>query len=1094
MVLLVLGWPAGGEHPVYAQSRTIRFDQLTNEHGLSQNEVFAILQDRKGFMWFGTQDGLNRFDGNQFTQYRSDFEDPRSLSHNWIYALLEDSRGILWIGTLGGGLNRWSPNGDFFVRFRHRADDPDSLSSDRVRVLWEDRQGSLWIGTDDGGLNRLDPVRGALRRFRHDAADPGSLPSDRIRAILEDRRGDLWIGTDGGGLSRFDRRSDTFERVVTESSAPAPSPRVRALLEDRDGYLWVGSYEDGLFRLHPESAGWSRFEHLAEDPRTLSSNRVRAIFQDRDGRIWIGTDNGIDEWNPVSASFTRHRHHPANPHSLSDNRILSLHQDRGGVLWIGTQGGGLNKWHPRAGVFSSYLRTSGQPHEISNNIVSCFAEDPDGSIWVGTYGGGLNRLEPSSGRFRHLRHNPQRADSLGDDRVMSLLVDRRGDLWVGTLSAGLDRLERSADRFLHLRHDPEKPHSLSRDAVSALLEDGDGDLWVGTYGGGLNRLDRETDTFQVHRHDPDDPTSLANDAVISLLEEQPSGVWVGTDGGGLHLLDPLTGVAQRFGNVVGDPTTLPSNTIFSLHLDRNEVLWIGTPRGLSRWLPAARRRRDGVFRTYTERDGLPNNSVFGILEDNGGALWLTSNKGLARFDPETDSFRKFDVTHGLLADEFNSGAYLRASTGEMYIGSSNGLNVFRPEGIRPNDHAPPVVLTSVLKLNQPLSLHHPASQLNELILRHDETVVSFEFAALDFLAPRQNRYAYRLEGFDEGWVDSGKIPRATYTNLAAGEYTFRVKAANNDGIWNEEGASLGLKVLPAPWKTTWAYSLYAAIALTLLLGGLNSLYRRSRRNIEYTRRLELEVRNRTAELAQKNADLEAANKSLKEASFSDSLTGLKNRRFVRSIVAGDVHLLDRYHVAPPFRPDDTRSRPNLLFMVVDLDGFKEVNDSFGHAAGDQVLIQIGQLLDGVCRRSDRLVRWGGDEFLVVGRDTAFQTGEALAERIREAIAEHRFAIPETDPLRLSCSIGFACYPFLLRSPHLISWEQVITIADRALYLAKQRGRNQWVGIQPTAKADEQVAHQPLVLLARSLDELVEEGLVALSVSESRERKGARSFG
>ncbi len=867
LIVLALALAAVPERGSAAEARNIQFRHISLEEGLSEATVNATLQDRQGFMWFGTQAGLNRYDGYQFTVFAHDAEDPTSLSHDFVRALFEDRDGYVWVGTDGGGLDRFDPASSTFSHYRHDPDNPRSLSDDRVRVIVQDPYGSLWLGTDGGGLNRLDPATGEFERIRHDPSDPSGLSSDYVRDLHFDREGHLWIGTDGGGLDRLDTVRRRFDHFRHDPADPASlsSDRIRRILEDRGGRLWVGTYEGGLCRLDPTTGKVTRFVHDPDDPRSLSGNSTWALYQDGDGLIWVGTDHGLNLWRPEDESFARYQHDPTNPYSLSHDRVASIYQDSGGVLWIGTYGG-LNKWNTSTGYFLHYKHETNDPTQMTNSYVTSLAEAHDSSIWVGTLGGGLNRLDRAKRTFAHLKHDPANPRSLSDDRVMSLLVDRSGTLWVGTLAGGLNRLDRRGNEFTRYRHDPADPGSLSWDGVTAILEDHQGHVWVGTYRGGLNRLDRRTGAFTHYRHDPEDPTSLSSDRVLALFEDHTGTLWVGTHGGGLNRLDRESGAFARFQNDPGDPRSLSSNDAWAITEDAQGDLWIGTQGGgLNRWRWQDRRQERAAFRRYSKSDGLPSAVIYGIVWDARGKLWLSSNRGLSRFDPEQEIFQNYDASHGLQSNEFNHGAALQARDGELFFGGINGFNALYPERIRENRHVPPVVLTAVLKFNQPVEFGRALTELDEIELTYKDSVVAFEFAGLDYSAPEKNQYRHRLVGFDDGWVDSSGLRRATYTNLAPGRYTFRIKASNNDGAWNETGAALRITVLPPPWKTWWARTLYALVFGSALLayGRAQARKRERARELAKTNRiLKREIGRRKANELALQAEKEKARRYL----------------------------------------------------------------------------------------------------------------------------------------------------------------------------------------------------------------------------------------
>ena len=803
--------------PAAAHKKNVHFDHISIRDGLSQAVVNAILQDHHGFMWFGTQEGLNRYDGYDFEVFTHDPADPSSISHDSIRSLHEDKLGVLWIGTDGGGLNRFDTFSKTFTYFVHDPDNPQSVSGNRVRVIYEDRRGALWIGTEDGGLCRFERNTETFSRFQQDLERPESLSDNRITAVLEDREGDLWVGTDGGGLNRLDDTQASFAHYRHDPNDPRSlsDDRVRSLYEDREGHLWIGTYDGGLNRLDRKDQSFHHYRHHSSDPTSLSSDRVRTICQDSKGILWIGTDAGLNEWKPATESFERYRKRPTESRSLRDDRVVSIYQDRGGVLWVGTYAG-LSKWNAVTEAFSLYQRDSNDDSQLSSNVVTAFHDDTDGSIWVGTYGGGLNRIDPKTGIFAHYRHDPEDKSSISDDRVMSLLVDRSGVLWVGTMTGGLNRFERDSGTFTAYQHDPRDPNSLSRNGVTSIFEDSRGILWVGTYRGGLNRMDRNTGEFERYVHDPSNSESLSSDRVLVVSEDRSGTLWIGTDGGGLNEFHPSNGRFIRYSHDPTDPVSLSSNHAWTIHEDEKGDLWIGTQGGLNQWSAEKRLTDQAVFKRYGKKEGLRSSVVYGILGDGSGNLWISTNRGLSRFSPDRETFKHYDTTHGLQSEEFNGGAYFRGSDGRMYFGGINGFNAFNPSDVLDNTHAPQVLLTSFLKFHDEVELDRPIWAFDEIALDYRDYVIAFEFAALDYTAPQKNRYRYKLEGFDPDWVATGTRRRASYTNLAPGDYTLRVQGSNNDGVWNENGVELHITAIPPPWRTWWAYWLYGLLALGAL--------------------------------------------------------------------------------------------------------------------------------------------------------------------------------------------------------------------------------------------------------------------------------------
>ena len=1072
------------------KARNLQFSQISQQQGLSQGAVNAIAQDHYGFIWLGTQEGLNRYDGYDMVVYEHKHDDPASLSHDWIWSVYVDNAGTLWVGTDGGGLNRYDRKQDAFTRFQHVPGDPHSLSNDRVRVIYQDRQGHYWIGTDGGGLNRFDTGNGQFTHYRHDDDRADSLPNDKVLAIFEDSRGKLWVGTEAG-LARMDHAREKFVTYRHDPSVAGSisDDQVRSVYEDRRGQLWIGTYQGGLNLFDRNTGSFRHFQHDPANPHSLAHNRVRSIFEDHEGTLWVATDNGLNEWRQSSDAFVRYHHDPARLSSLSDNRVTTLFQDTGDILWVGTFNG-VNKWNYVSDAFRYVQDQGGDRSQLSGNIITALEEASDGIVWVGIYGGGLNRVDLKTGQTDQYRHAAADEHSLSDDRVMALSVDGDGGVWVGTRNGGLSHLDPQTGKFTHHRHDPENPNSLSSDAVSSIFGENNGILWVGTYGAGLNRFDTANATFSVYRHDPDNGTSLSSDRILNTVRDRSGMLWVGTEDGGLNRFDETTRSFVRFQHDPDNATSLASNAALNIMEDKNGALWVATlGGGLNRWDSSDRSTNQTLFRQYRKADGLKSDTVFGVLEDADGFLWLSTNRGLSRLNPQDGTLRHFDRFNGLQGDEFNFGAHLKTKAGQLLFGGTDGLLTLDPELLRVNLHRPDIVLSAHSRFGQLATVYSSEDREAEsLELGYEDDFIMFSFAALDYASSDKNHYRYRLEGFDDDWMDAGQVRSATYTSLPAGDYIFTVIAANNDGVWNNRGASFQLHVAPPPWQTPWAYSLY-----TFFFGGTLFKYKRSHnkkldRAAKHSAKLEREVKARTRQLSERNDELKAVNDKLREASTTDALTGLKNRRYFYESVKSMVASVGRRALGARQRGAESNTldiAPSMFFMMIDLDGFKNINDTYGHEAGDQALVQVKEVLESSCRAADTIIRWGGDEFMIVGDNTGPRAAEQLAERLRRNLAEYKYRLGGGHIGRLSGSIGFAMYPFSpLKKSRLLTWEQVVAVADHAAYTAKKNGRDAWVGVYGTRKslwADftenkidlARLAQQGMISIRSSLDVVME---------------------
>ena len=1069
---LVIASLLPASHVDAAPVRPIRFDRLSLEQGLSQSSVNKILQDRVGYVWLATEDGLNRYDGVSFKVYRHDPSDPASLPASFIWDIKEDAAGDLWIATIRG-LAKWERTSDRVTR-------EEKLTGRYLRALELTKDKALWVGTRDSGLLRLDLTSGELTSFANDPARPESLSNDRVYALHADKAGRLWVGTEGG-LNLLDASGKGFVRYVPRADDPKSlsDAAVRAIAEDDAGALWVGTAKGGLNRLDPTSRSFERFQHDANVPASLANDQVRAVLSDADGRLWVGTGLGLDLLDAEQRSFAHYRHDPSDPGSLADDGVLALAQDRGGVIWVGTKFGGAHKWRPLSWQFGHVAPNVQNPTGLGSPHVMSFSEDRSGRLYIGTSDAGLHVMDRSTGEMRRFRKDPRNPRAIGSDQVMVLHHRRRsGELWIGTADAGLERFDAATGTFKHYRSDPKNPDGLSANGITSMLEDADGRLWLGTFGGGLERFDPETEHFTHFRHDPKDGDSLSADRVSALAEAPSGGLWVATLERGLNLLDRKSGKFQRYRHQPSDSASLPEDSILTLYVDPAGSLWVGTHLGLSQ-LAA-----DGKsFKTYSTKNGLSSDVVYGIRGDRQGRLWLSTTNGLSCFDPRTGQVSNYGVSDGLQAAEFNFGSWFQSPSGEMFFGGINGFNAFMPDRLRQTSTVPPVVLTSVSVGHRPIA--GPADQAKRIQLGYRDIVLAFDFAALDFTAPQRNRFSYKLEGFDPEWIPLAGRRGVTYTNLRPSHYTFRLRAANSDGRWNEEGLSVGVDVAAAPWASGWAYSGYLLLSVGCVLGLVRMQRRKYEREAEYARTLERRVQERTHELSERQVELERVNQELAQASITDSLTGLNNRRFVTEYLEKEVALLHRRYR----RVGEGAIHPELLdmaFVMVDLDHFKTINDSAGHAAGDAVLRQLKDLLKGACRTSDIIVRWGGDEFLIVARDLNSEGLAELAERIRTRVGQHVFEVGEERVVRTTCSIGFACYPFFREQLDALSWEQVISVADRALYVSKENGRNAWVGFHPGITA---LPIQGLLgAITHETERLVREGTLRVSSSLLGTRK------
>ncbi len=874
-VLILVLWILAYQPFVGAQKSSIRFERISFEEGLSQNSINCILQDNEGFIWFGTYDGLNKYDGYNITVFRNRKNDTTSIADDYINVLYEDHSGNLWIGTRSKGLSKFNKFTNTFSTISESSKHI-AISSNTINDIIADENNNLWIGTANG-LNKISNnkcTRFFRKKEKHDDINPNT-----INAIANGKNGILWIAS-LHGIVGFDPIKNQFiENIYSRDiDSVFTMSEITDILEDSKGILWAGT-DNGLFQLirnkDNKIVKAIAFRPGGNHLNNISDNRINTIFEDNSGILWIGTERGgLNKFNRRTQQFTHYKNVPSDNYSLSSNNVSVIYQDRFNILWIGTSLGGINKWDKTTENIHLYHHDPENKNSLSSNKVRCIYQDNAGNIWIGTVDGGLNKWNTFTNRFTHFRHDPDDANSLANNHIRSVIQDSDGKIWIGTDGGGLDEYDPFTDRFTHHKFKANDPYSLSNNRVWKVFKDSKDNIWVGTFGGGLCRLltDKNGNVyFMRYIHDIKVPGSISDNKVTTIFEDHTGTFWVGTFGGGLNRWNKKKSFFTYYQYIPENSNSISDDRVYSIIEDSENTLWIGTKSGLNRY----NRKNDGFIR-YTEENGLPNNVIMGILEDNSGHLWISTNNGISKFDKTQKTFQNYDKNKGLQGSEFLVGAFHKANDGRFFFGGINGFNVFYPDSVKNNSIPPKMVITDFKIFNQtvqsgpgsPLKNHITKAKI--IFLDYSHNVFAFEFAALHYSQPERNQYAYKMENFDKDWIYTTANRRfATYTNLNPGEYIFRVKGANSDGIWNKESKAIRVVITPPFWKTWWFRALMLLFVLGVIYGW--NKYRISRIK-KQKEKLEEQVVERTAEIEQQKEEILAQAEQLEKLSIVASET------------------------------------------------------------------------------------------------------------------------------------------------------------------------------------------------------------------------------
>ncbi|MBS4033904.1 MAG: hypothetical protein KGZ85_05525 [Ignavibacterium sp.] len=773
-------------------SQLFSFSHFTTKDGLSSNNVNAVIQDQKGFLWIGTEDGLNRFDGYSFKVYRNKRGDNSSLSNNFIWSLCEDKDGKIWIGTDGGGLNKFDPVTEKFERFVNDENDPNSVSSNVIQSVFIDSKNNLWISTWGGGLNLFNEAEKTFKRFRHNSDDEKSIGSNKIFFVFEDSKSRIWVGTEEGGLYLYNESSRSFKSFKHNPADKYSISfnNVTSMIELIDGRFLISTAGGGLNRFYYEQNKFIKIN-------IANVKNIWKIYKDRNGLIWAGSS--VSEGICVLASdlslLNIHRQNKLIPGSISSNDIRTFYEDRSGILWIGTVAGGLNKIDRKP---KKFLQLNESNSALSDNYVFAIEEDQKGNIWIGTYNKGLVQFNPDKNSFRTFNHSINKNGNLHGEIVRYLYNDGKNNLWIGTYYGELNKYDPINDNFDYINLDIKKSNP-SANLVRTIYEDSEDLLWFGAIGGGgLTSYNQTTNEFTYYSSASGEGNKLSGDDITSICEDNNGNLWIGTYSFGLNRFDKKTNMFNHYFREENNPSSLPDNIITDILKDSEGNLWIGTYSG---GLCKYNFEKDN-FEIFSEENGFASNSVYGILEDENKNLWFSTSRGITRLSLTDFEVKNFDQMYGVQNPEFNPSTRLKTKSGYIYFGGVEGITYFHPDSIKEETYHSNVSFTSFKIFNEEVLLPKSITYTDTIILSYDENIFSFEFASLDFTSPEKNYYSYMLEGFDPGWVNIKNRRFVNYTHLDPGEYIFKVKGINSAGMWSEP-AILTLIIEPPFWMTWW---------------------------------------------------------------------------------------------------------------------------------------------------------------------------------------------------------------------------------------------------------------------------------------------------
>lgn len=998
---LVFSFPLLAKNWLDNAHNSIYFNQITAEQGLPHPSVNSMVQDSRGFIWIATQDGLTRYDGKQFKTYTHQPGIKTSLSNNWVWDLHVDSEGRLWVAS-SGGFHLYLPEVDGFKNYNASKGVTGVEGSSYISIT-EAPNGNILFASQFSGYTEFDIKTATFKTYLNDESKLDGK-SNHISGLVYDHNHNLWIASPHHGLS-IQLQSQNLFHKVSYKNLPPPSEKLRILFVDDQNLIWVGSDDAGVFVVNQDFEITKHFQFDPNDKTSFCANYVNDILQAQNGEMWFATENGLCKLNQDGQTFTRIRHEPSRQSSLINNRTSNLMQDAGGVIWVGTQSG-ISRWNASLNYFT-HISKNGSYKTLSSNSIMAFAMDSDQHLYLGTWNGGINVMSDDSATINHIRANPQQPNALQEDNIMSLLVDSKDNLWVGTLRSGLHLKQPGQNPFTVYRNEPNEPNSISDNAISKIVELSTGQYAIATYGGGLNIFNPVDNTFALIPLPSNVEASPNSIYIVDLTEDNQGNLWIATRDGGLLQYHLQTNQVTQYLADSKTPGQLISDDIFGV-LNTKNYIWLATKdSGVARLSKLLLQQGKVVFDHINTQQGLASNFTYGLLQDNDDFIWVSHAKGLSRIDSSSFNVINFDTTHGLQGTDFNSSAIFQDNTGRMYFGGSNGFNTFMPNNVPVNNHKPALRLTQFSQSNVAQPIHQKLNEDGLLTLNYNQTIIDFEFAALDFTKPENNRYQYKMEGLNDNWIDLGTKNRVSFSYLTDGQYLLKVRGSNNDFIWSDE-VHIPIEVLPPTWRAWYAYLSYFIMLSIIGFIILNQQKDKAKRQLAHEQRLH-------------------------RLAYFDSLTGLPNR-------------LCFYDKLEHFVSQDELSDKQATILFINLDRFKRINDNLGHEHGDAVLQVIAKRIDQSIQNQlsaelpkldspqVNLARLGSDEFtLLIKHAMTTQGISELSERIINQVSKPIKV--GSYQVMVTASIGIASYPENGKSIN-----ELMKHADIAMHNSKEVGR------------------------------------------------------